>query len=69
MTIKRAPDIPREFAGRYAAISKADLVEAFRDLFREAYGREFDDTDWIVELEHRVEIVRRERKYTDMAKG
>lgn len=64
MTVKRPPAIKTEHRARYDRISKADLVEAFRDLARE-YLPETDylETAWFIELERRVEIVRRERKH------
>jgi hypothetical protein len=59
MSIKRTPDISYEHRIRYERISKADIVEAFRDLFREFGGvDEQDDTVWMVELEYRVALLR-----------
>jgi hypothetical protein len=59
MSIKRTPDISYEHRIRYERISKADIVEAFRDLFREFGGvDEQDDTVWMVELEYRVALLK-----------
>jgi hypothetical protein len=59
MSIKRTPDIKYEHRLRYERISKADIVEAFRDLFREFGGvDEQDDTVWMAELEYRVALLK-----------
>ena len=44
-------------------MSKADIVEAYRDIFREFGGEgELDDTKWMEDLERRIEILKRYRE-------
>lgn len=63
MTIKRNPAITSDHLAKYTKISKADLVEAFRDFARDVGGfGETDESQWFAELERRVEIVRAQRK-------
>lgn len=60
MSIKRAPTLTskQQFV-RYEKLSKADIVEAFRDLFRECGGvDELDDTEWLNDLERRVALLK-----------
>lgn len=61
--IKRYPQIRKEHRVRYTRISKADLVEAFRDLYQETSGNELDDSDWIDDLERRVQILKTYRQH------
>jgi hypothetical protein len=65
MTIKRAPQLRgKDQFKRYAALSKADIVEAFRDLFREYGGvDELDDTEWLIDLERRVALLKHYRTF------
>ena len=56
--VKRFPKIRKEHNMRYSRISKADLVEAFRDIYREMCENEFDDTEWMDDLERRVKLLK-----------
>lgn len=60
--IKRAPEIPREVVGRYEAISKADWVEAFRDLYLQCFGETASADEWMADAERRREILRTYRQ-------
>lgn len=62
MAIHRPPQITHDNFKVYDQISKADLVEAFRDMFREFGGAgESDDTEWVKDLQHRIENLKRYR--------
>ena len=64
MALKRYPQIKKEHAKRYAKISKADMVEAYRDLFREfGDAGELDNEQWLADMEHRIEILKINREY------
>lgn len=58
--VKRAPELKnKDHFGRYAKLSKADIVEAFRDMFREYGGvDELDDIEWMNDLERRVALLK-----------
>jgi len=62
--VKRYPTLAnKEQHKRYSKISKADIVEAFRDMFREMGGvDELDDTEWLNDLERRVALLKSYRK-------
>ena len=57
---KRSPELnTKDHFRRYAKVSKADIIEAYRDLFREMGGEgELDDEKWFNDLEHRIEILK-----------
>lgn len=59
-SIKRAPELTSaNQIRRYARMSKADIVEAFRDLYREYGGAgELDDLEWLDDLERRITILK-----------
>ncbi len=61
-SIKRSPDISNKHEAMYAKISKSDLVEAYRDLYRIAEHDEFDDEHWMKDLQDRVALLKMWRK-------
>ena len=63
-TVKRAPELEsREHRIKYSQMSKADIVEAYRDLFREMGGvGETDDSEWMQDLQRRITILKTYRK-------
>lgn len=64
MAIKRYPQLTnREHYKRYEALSKADITEAFRDMFREFGGAgELDNVEWMNDLERRVNLLKKYRE-------
>jgi hypothetical protein len=60
MAVKRAPQLSgKQQYNEYASISKADIVEAYRDLFREFGGEgELDDVEWMIDLKRRIELLK-----------
>lgn len=62
--VKRSPQLTKlEHRIDYRRMTKADIIEAYRDLFREMGGvDELDDTEWFKDLQHRIELLKMYRK-------
>lgn len=61
-SIKRAPELKNsDHFARYHKMSKADIVEAYRDLFRACMGVELEDEEWMTDLEERVVLLKNYR--------
>lgn len=61
--VKRSPQLAsKDQQKQYSKLSKADIVEAFRDMFRELGGvDELDDVEWMKDLERRVNLLKNYR--------
>lgn len=55
---KREPQIIQALHKRYHAMSKADWVEVYRDLYRRCYDMDSPEEDWMEDAERRREILR-----------
>ena len=62
--IKRSPGIEYELRARFAAISKADWVELYFDLYRQTAGETVSDEDCMKDAEKRLDILKTYRKET-----
>jgi len=62
--VKRSPQLATmEHKIAYERMSKADIVEAYRDLFRELGGvNELDDIEWMNDLQARIDLLKEYRK-------
>lgn len=61
--VKRSPQLGnRAHRIRYTKMSKADIIEAYRDMFREMGGvDELDDVEWFKDLEVRIALLKNYR--------
>ena len=62
--VKRSPRLAnREHRIAYTKMSKADIIEAYRDMFREMGGvDELDDTEWMKDLQSRIALLKMHRE-------
>ena len=63
---KRSPDslkpFDRDRSGQYARTSKADLMDAYADLYRQTHGDDMPIWTIMADLEHRNKIMRNYRR-------
>lgn len=61
MTIKRSPEIAPADRKRYARLSKADLMDAYIDLYQQVFGERTPDTKIWDDIESRTRALKRYR--------
>lgn len=62
-SVKRSPELTkREHRIAYTKMSKADIIEAYCDIYRQMGGAgELDDTEWMQDLQERIALLKRYR--------
>ena len=59
---KRPPEMAQDLHGQYQKISKADWADAYFDLYRQFHGETSTDEEIMLDIEHRMGILKRYRK-------